>query len=178
RNGSSRKQHVHSLKSFTAANKIRQRGENSLRFEFSRYDIYMNVRVTKSICCRFADCARLQFVQVFNLLSFRSEATQKEIDSVDAREDEPVVPIEVIDCFIKLVVTFRVTDFNCRTEHHLRAVPLQGCRKISGLISSTRDHHSLSGKRLVHIRERCSSRTVKEGSRCDPSPRLPVGLLP
>ncbi len=88
----------------------------------------------------FANRADSQFVERTGLMVARLQATQEIFDAVNAGEDDPVIAVEVIHCFVEPLVTFGLGNFNGGTKQNARAVMFQRGDKIGGLGASPSDH--------------------------------------
>jgi hypothetical protein len=113
-----------------------------------------------------ADGADFDFVEVFGFVSALEQAFHEELDAVGARENQPVVAVEVSECFVEAIVVVGFTNLDCWANKHLGAVALERVGQFRRLRRRARDYdrsslewlicHKKSQKSCASFEQRCS----------------------
>jgi len=93
----------------------------------------MNVGVMQFVCGLLANRADFDVVQVGDLLSAIGEALEEELDAVCAREDEPVVTVEMLERFVESIVVVGLANLDGRANDDFSAVAFEYPRQIRSL---------------------------------------------
>jgi len=110
----------------------------------------MNVGVVEFVCGPLADRADFDLVEVGDLLSTIGETFQEIFDAIGAREDKPVVTVEMLERFVESIVVIGLTNLDGRANDDFSAVAFEYRGQIGGLRHRARDYNCSSFKRSVH----------------------------
>src|SRR5205085_3188722 len=83
-----------------------------------------------------------------DVVAQRGEAAQKKVHGVSAREDEPIVAVEILKRLIERRVRLRLDDLDGRAGDDARAIGFKARGKFAGLRACARDDDGATGKGL------------------------------
>ena len=110
----------------------------------------MNVGVVEFVCGPLADRADFDLVEVGDLLSTIGETFQEIFDAIGAREDKPVVTVEMLERFVESIVVIGLANLDGRANDDFSAVAFEYRGQIGGLRHRARNDYGSPFKWSVH----------------------------
>ncbi len=129
---------------FWAADEFAERGKYSFGGWLRGNDVNVCVRVVKFLCGSLADGADFDLVEIGNVEFAFGKTFQEKLDAVRAREDQPVVTVKVVKCFVETVVGVGFTDLDGWADKNFCAVVFECIGELLRLRSCACDNDRYS----------------------------------
>src|SRR5215213_54581 len=112
----------------------------------------MNVGVVEFVCGLLTNRADFDLVEIGDLLSAVGKTFQEIVDAVSARKDEPVVTVEMVECFIESIEVVGLANLDGWANYDVCAETFKHCGQIRSLRRRARDDNGTPFERFSHRR--------------------------
>src|SRR6185369_4529588 len=110
------------------------------------------MQFAQSVGSRFTNRADFEFIQVTDLAICLFEPLEEILYAVHAREDKPVITVEMFDGFIQKFITFEFANFYSGAEQYACTISFKFGNKLVRLILSASNHDGAAREGTVQCK--------------------------